>query len=232
MHAHDVKNAEEFKDQRVCVVGASYSAEDIASMVWKNKCKSVVCSYRTAPMTYEWPANFTTKPLLVKTEGNTAYFKDGTSEEVDAIIMCTGYQHNMTFMEDKLRLECGTELYDQKSYKSIVWQENPKLFHLGMVDQWYTYTLFDVQAFYCRDVIMGKIALPSKEDREADIKKWAAKLSGVGGDHTKGMLFQGEYLGELVSLTDHIDIKIETMSQIFSDWMHCKEENILTFRDK
>ena len=52
MHAHDVRNAQDFKNMRVCVVGSSYSAEDIASMAWKNGCKSVCCSYRTTPMGY------------------------------------------------------------------------------------------------------------------------------------------------------------------------------------
>jgi len=104
MHAHDVRNAEDFKDLRVLVVGSSYSAEDIGSMIWKNGGKHVVFSYRTNPMPYDWPENFTTKPQVKSLKGQTATFIDGTTAEVDAVVMCTGYTHDVHFMEDKLRL--------------------------------------------------------------------------------------------------------------------------------
>ena len=62
-------------------------------------------------MEYEWPESFTTRPLITKVDGNTATFSDGSTEEVDCIIMCTGYTHNVPFMEDKLRLNPPTKLY-------------------------------------------------------------------------------------------------------------------------
>ena len=69
MHAHDFRSAETFKDQRVLVIGTSYSAEDIASQCYKYGVKSVHCSWRTAPMGFHWPKNFTTVPLLTKVRG-------------------------------------------------------------------------------------------------------------------------------------------------------------------
>ena len=48
MHAHDMRNAEECKNLRVLVMGTSYSAEDIGSMVWKNGASKVVFTWRTA----------------------------------------------------------------------------------------------------------------------------------------------------------------------------------------
>jgi trimethylamine monooxygenase len=121
MHSHDVKNAQEFENLRICVVGTSYSAEDIASMAWKNGCKSVVMSYRTNPLPYEWPENFTTRPLIKKVDGKTATFIDGSTEEVDCIIMCTGYTHNVPYMEDNLRLNTPSKLYMKNQYKSCIW---------------------------------------------------------------------------------------------------------------
>ena len=35
MHAHELKDATEFKGQHVLIIGTSYSAEDIASQVCK-----------------------------------------------------------------------------------------------------------------------------------------------------------------------------------------------------
>ena len=34
-----------------------------------------------------------------------------------------------------------------------------------MQDQWFTFNMFDAQAWYIRDVILGKIELPSKKNR-------------------------------------------------------------------
>ena len=42
-------------------------------------------------MTWGWPDNFKTVPLLVKVDGKTCHFKDGSTAEVDAIILCTGW---------------------------------------------------------------------------------------------------------------------------------------------
>ena len=35
------------------------------------------------------------------------------------------------------------------SYKGVVWVHNPKLFYLGMQDQWFTFNMFDAQAWCC-----------------------------------------------------------------------------------
>ena len=62
----------------------SDSAEDIASQCYKYGVKSVTCSWRTAPMGFHWPDNFTTVPLLERIDGKTCHFKDGTSKQASA----------------------------------------------------------------------------------------------------------------------------------------------------
>ena len=46
-------------------------------------------------------------------------------------------------------------------YKGVVWEKNPALFYIGMQDQFYTFNMFDAQAWYARDVMLGRIKLPS-----------------------------------------------------------------------
>ena len=38
--------------------------------------------------------------------------------------------------------------------------------YLGMQDQWYTFNMFDAQAWYARDVILEKINLPSLSEMQ------------------------------------------------------------------
>ena len=48
-------------------------------------------------MGYKWPNQISEKPVPSHFVGNTAHFRDGTKLEVDAIIMCTGDDLNITF---------------------------------------------------------------------------------------------------------------------------------------
>ena len=105
LHAHDFRDAREFTSKNILILGTSYSAEDIGSQCWKYGCNSVTVAHRTAPMGFDWPENWQEVPALLKTKGNTAFFKDGTKKEIDAIILCTGYKHHFPFLPDDLRLK-------------------------------------------------------------------------------------------------------------------------------
>ena len=161
LHAHDFRDAMEFNGKDILLLGSSYSAEDIGSQCWKYGAKSVTVAYRNAPLGYDWPENFVEVPALERVDETTAYFKDGTSKRVDAIILCTGYKHHFPFLPDDLRLKTANRLAAADLYKGVVWVNNPKLFYVGMQDQWFTFNMFDAQAWWVRDVIMGRIAVPT-----------------------------------------------------------------------
>ena len=72
-------------------------------------------------MGFNWPSSIGEKPLLQKIEGKTCHYKDGTTEDVDTIIMCTGYLHSYPFLEDNLRLRSHNSLYPKNLYRGMVW---------------------------------------------------------------------------------------------------------------
>jgi trimethylamine monooxygenase len=131
LHSHDFKDAVEFAGQRALVVGTSYSSEDIASQMWKYGCKDITFSYRTKPMAYNWPEGFDTKPLISKVEGKTVHFIDGTSKEVDSIVLCTGYKHHYPFLETSLALKTKNRFVIDDCHQGIFWK-NPRLMYIGM----------------------------------------------------------------------------------------------------
>ena len=45
IHSHDFRDASQFKDKRVLVVGSSYSAEDIALQCLKYGAKNIICTW-------------------------------------------------------------------------------------------------------------------------------------------------------------------------------------------
>ena len=98
LHSHDFRDAREFKDQTLLIVGSSLSAEDIAIQCVKFGASKVICSWRSKPMGYKWPPNIEERPLVQKFEGGKAVFMDGTRSVVDAVILCTGYLHSYPFL--------------------------------------------------------------------------------------------------------------------------------------
>ena len=230
LHAHDFRDAVEFVGKDILIIGTSYSAEDIGSQCWKYGCKSVTVSYRTSPMGYNWPDNWEEKPLLQKIVGKVAHFKDGTSKVIDAVILCTGYLHHFPFMSDELTLKTNNCLWPKHLFRGVVWEDNPQLFYLGMQDQWFTFNMFDAQAWYARDVIMGRQTVPDVDTMRADSAAWAAREATLTDSHDS-IEYQGEYVQSLVDLTDYPDFDIQGMNGAFFAWRQHKVENIMGFRD-
>jgi trimethylamine monooxygenase len=230
LHAHDFRDALEFKGKDILIVGRSYSAEDIGSQCWKYGAKSVTTSYRSKPMGFKWPQNFEERPLLVRLENRTAHFLDGSSKDVDALILCTGYQHHFPFLPDELRLKTANRLWSDSLYKGVVYDRNPRLFYIGMQDQFYTFNMFDVQAWWARDVMMGRIELPPEDELKANFAKWRAREETLDGAEQM-IWFQGDYVKELLAETDYPSFDIEGTNQTFMEWEHHKAENIMGFRN-
>jgi len=230
LHAHDFRDALEFKDKDILIIGTSYSAEDIGSQCWKYGCKSVTVSHRTAPMGYDWPDNWQEVPLLERVDQDTAYFNDGSSKKIDAIILCTGYLHHFPFMEESLRLKTTNRLAPADLYQTVIWQDNPQLMYLGMQDQWYTFNMFDAQAWYARDVIMGRIDVPSQAEMKQWIEDFRAAEDAIEDDYG-AIAFQGAYTMELMQMTDYPEFDCKGADQAFYEWKKYKKKGIMEFRD-
>lgn len=230
LHAHDFRDAREFKGKDILIIGASYSAEDIGLQCWKYGCKSVTVSHRTAPMGYKWPDNWHEVPLLQKIVNDTAYFKDGTKVDIDAIILCTGYQYHFPFMQEKLKLRTAIRLATADLYKGTVYVDNPKLFYLGMQDGAYTFNMFDAQAWLVRDIVMGLIDVPPKDARAQDVVDRMAAEDALENSYAR-VRYQGEYIRELIADTDYPSFDVDGVNELFFQCMKHKEENIITYRD-
>ena len=105
------------------------------------------------------------------------HFSDGSTAEVDAIIFCTGYLHHYPYLDEKIRLRSPNVLYPHKLYKGTVYTEggNNKVMYIGVQDQYYTFTMFDAQAHWAVQYVMGNIKLPEKEVMVDHWKKWCER---------------------------------------------------------
>ena len=74
--------------------------------------------------------------------------------------------------------------------------------------------MFDVQAWYARDYILGKISLPSKEEMKKDSQKWRDREEKLETDEDK-IWFQGDYTKDLMEVTDYPTFDIEAVNKTF-----------------
>src|SRR6185312_12852214 len=183
------------------------------------------------PMGFKWPESLEEVPLLERVEGKTCFFKNGYKKDFDAIILCTGYANHFPFMEDSLRLKSRNRLYPPNIYKGLFWWTNPKLVYIGMQDQYYTFNMFDAQAWYARDVILNRIKLPSPGAMAEDIAKWTSDEEAIK-DAFEAIDFQTEYVRDLLAPTDYPNLDVDKVAATFKEWEHHKMENILTYRDQ
>lgn len=231
MHSHDFRDAGEYTGRNVLVIGSSYSAEDIALQCHKYGANSVTVSYRTSAMGFKWPEGMREVPLLKRMEGKTAHFVDGDSAAVDGIILCTGYRHHFPFMDDSLMLKTHNRLYPPNLYKGVLWRDNPRLAYLGMQDQYYTFNMFDAQAWFVRDVILGNIAAPDKATMDTDIAEWTKREEALSNPF-EDIDFQTDYTRDLCRMTDYPEIDLDMIADMFKKWEHDKEESILGYRNQ
>jgi len=241
LHSHDYRGADEFVGKNLLIIGGSYSAEDIAMQCYKFGANSITISYRSCPMGFKWPDNIKEVPILERIEGRTAYFQDGTSvDNIDCIIMCTGYRHNHSYMAEHLRLYCsGNPYIPSNLYKGIFWSAQPRLAYLAMQNQLYTLNMFDIQAALVRDVFLDYVQLPDDGDeknRQEDISQWQSREKNISIDDHEGFSdLQTDYIRDIISCCDQntvpkFDLERATagMYKFFQD----KRENIITYRDQ
>ena len=234
LHSHDYRDARIYKGKNLLVIGRSYSAEDIASQCYKFGAKNIYISWRSAPLGFKWPEGVKEVPLLQKVDKKTAYFKDGTTAEVDVIILCTGFRHHYPHFHEDIRLDSPNCLWLDQLYKGVVWKKNPQCFYLGAQDQFFTFNMFGTQAWYVRDIILGDIKVPDTIEEMDKRDKYFMEQVHKLKTPIDMINFQGDHIIDLLKETDYNRDKfdVEGMKKAFFDWEEDKVENIMTFRDK
>ena len=99
-----------------------------------------------------------------------------------------------------------------------------------MQDQWYTFNMFDAQAWWARDLMMGKIDLPDRAAMEADVADREAREDALEDDYAC-IDYQGDYVRELMEETDYPSFDVTASNEAFYQWKKHKKKNIMTFRD-
>ncbi|BFZ22770.1 hypothetical protein BsWGS_25809 [Bradybaena similaris] len=111
---------------------------------------------------------------LAKLEHNRAHMRDGqVITDIDAIVFCTGYKPDFSFVESDILEENGK----MKMYRMVfpLEEKHTTLAFVGQVTgDFAVFPLYDVQAKLATRVMAGKHRLPSLDKMKADVDFWNA----------------------------------------------------------
>lgn len=106
--------------------------------------------------------------------GRTVRFADGTEEEVDLVVYCTGYKVTFPFFDPALISAEGNRL---PLYRRVVPVEHPGLYFIGLIQPLGAIMpLAEAQAEWVGDLLEGRAALPAAAEMRKQIAAEERKM--------------------------------------------------------
>lgn len=120
--------------------------------------------------------DITVKPNIAEFEGGrTIRFADGSEEEVDLAIWCTGYKISFPFFDPGLISAPDNEI---PLYRRVVSPEHPGLYFIGLLQPLGAIMpLAEAQSEWIADVLEGKIGLPGRAEMERVIARERERMA-------------------------------------------------------
>ncbi len=115
------------------------------------------------------------KPNVARLAGERIHFVDGTSEAIDVVVYCTGYNVRFPFLPPEV---LGVEANRVGLYRNVVPPELPGLYFIGLIQPLGAIMpLAEAQAEWVADVLEGKCELPTPAAMKAEIARSERRLA-------------------------------------------------------
>jgi dimethylaniline monooxygenase (N-oxide forming) len=120
--------------------------------------------------------DITVKPNIAEfAGGRTVRFDDGSTEEVDVAIYCTGYKITFPFLDPELLSAPDNEV---PLYRRVVSPDHPRLYFIGLLQPLGAIMpLAEAQSEWIADVLQGRAELPSPERMKREIARERAAMA-------------------------------------------------------
>ncbi|XP_050079524.1 senecionine N-oxygenase-like [Anopheles maculipalpis] len=226
LHSKDYRRSENYRNERVLVVGGGHSGVDIAPdvAVYADK---VMLSHRCKIPVHTGERVIQKPEVLCLTE-NSAKFVDGTEENFDTIIYCTGYRYSVPF----LSVDCGVTLHDNAIsplYYHCISINQPTLAFIGLPFNACLMLMMDLQARFCLKFFSGQKSLPTKQEM---LNAWQTdqderKQRGLTGKLTHMLAgdLQQRYYDDLARIAGIEPLK-PVLAKMHADCINSKNEDV------
>lgn len=175
LHSHDYRLPEQFSKQTVLVIGGGPSGCDTVLDMAEFTDKIYFSHHMDFLHKNDFPANICQKPDVKCITKHGAIFQDDTScDDVDVILLCTGYNFNFPFLFKKCGITLEHGRFVRPLYKHMIHIHRPTFCFIGL-PLVAPNPVFDYQVQYFLKLLSDKKHLPSVEkmllDTENDIKE-------------------------------------------------------------
>lgn len=200
IHSHDYREPEPYRNRRVLIVGAGASGLDLVTHLIPYVTK-LVHSHHLTYNQPDFPKNFVKKPDIKMFTSNSVVFTDGSAEEIDDVIFCTGYDFDHSFLDENAGVTTSGK-FVLPLYQHLVNIRHPTMMFIGLTRKTITRVL-DAQAEYAAALTAGKFKLPPKD---AMLKSWLMHVYDLQKQDMKivdvnlvGPKYQDQYFANLTA---------------------------------
>ncbi|XP_050429738.1 senecionine N-oxygenase-like isoform X2 [Adelges cooleyi] len=234
LHSHSYRDVESYRDNTVVVVGCGASGLDISYGV-SVVAKKVFLSHHN-PKMYKLnvPPNYFHKPDIQEFTSDGIIFNDGSYEQVDAIIYCTGYSYTYPFLTNECKIRVEDNII-RTLYKHMFNIEYPTMAFIGVPRNTTGFYLFDFQSKIYKKFLEGSLKLPNKEEMYNDTQREAdARLAS--GQRPKDFHALGrtkwamEYYTSMTNFAG-VEHPPPVLLQIYFDGLERLGQDFLNFRN-
>lgn len=234
IHSHDYRSSVTLKDEKVLVIGGSYSGFDIVLESSKHA-RHVAWSHhlKKTPDVSNFSENVTQRPDVAEFHESGAKFVDGTSEDFTFVIYCTGYDYRFPF----LSVDCGISTEDdyvKPLFMQCISIKRPTLGMIGLCNLICPNSIFDMQARFCLAFMTGKKKLPSKEKMMEQFIEDIEERIKLGQPNKKfhylGERLQHKYLVDLASMSGTKPV-MPCLSKIHTQCGINRNNNLFDFKN-
>ena len=110
------------------------------------------------------------KPALDRFERDRVHFRDGSTEQVDVVIYCTGYKISFPFLRELL---IGARDGELPLYRRVVPPALPGLYFIGLVQPiGAIMPVAEAQSQWVADLLDGRAALPPEPEMNREITRY------------------------------------------------------------
>jgi len=117
--------------------------------------------------------DITVKPNIERLDGGKAHFADGTAEDIDTIIYCTGYKISFPFFSSDVIPVTDNQV---QLYRRVVDPARLGLYFVGLVQPLGAIMpIAEAQSAWIADLLEGIAALPSESEMRRSISEYERK---------------------------------------------------------
>ncbi|KAK9873990.1 hypothetical protein WA026_002338 [Henosepilachna vigintioctopunctata] len=200
IHSHDYRSAAPYTDKVVLVVGAGPSGIDISMQIHPVAKKVFLSFDPSCEFAAFIPKTLSHKVSIDKIVDNRVYFKDQSVEEIEEIILCTGYHYSFPFLSKK----CGVSVddnYVSGLYKELVCIQYPSMVFMCIPGSVCPIPTYELQLRVAFAMWNGHLQLPSREKMLKDAEEERKSKSCSNRKfHRKGIEGERLYWDDLAQI--------------------------------